>query len=89
MFLHMADFLFISNFLSDPARLFTELEVGVVWDKRMKARKTASFGVPYNYSQIAYDFAPFPESLRALLPQIEMAVGFRPNNCLLNFYPSG
>lgn len=87
--LGMADFLFISDFLNDPARLYTELESEVVWDERMKARKTASFGVPYNYSQITYEFTPFPESLRPLLRQVEMAVGFRPNNCLLNFYPDG
>ncbi|MES1197269.1 MAG: alpha-ketoglutarate-dependent dioxygenase AlkB, partial [Pseudomonadota bacterium] len=48
-----------------------------------------SFGVPYNYSQIAYPEAPIPDMLDALCASIERALGFRPNNCLLNFYADG
>lgn len=77
------------RFLADADALFTRLRDGVTWDERMKARRTASFGVPYDYSQIAYPPAPMPPALDALCARIEAALGFRPNNCLLNFYADG
>ncbi|MDQ1817092.1 alpha-ketoglutarate-dependent dioxygenase AlkB [Massilia sp. CCM 9210] len=61
----------------------------VTWDERMKARKTASFGASYNYSQIAYAESPMPALLDALCARLEGELGFRPNNCLLNYYPDG
>ncbi len=85
----MADFLFIEDFIPNPGPLFHQLLDETVWDERMKARKTASFGIAYNYSQIAYDDAPFPDSLEALCGPVRDAVGFKPNNCLLNYYPDG
>ena len=85
----MADFLFIDHFISDPDPLFHQLLEETVWDERMKARKTASFGIAYNYSQITYADAPFPDSLSALCGPVREAVGFEPNNCLLNYYPDG
>ncbi|MEL6861022.1 MAG: alpha-ketoglutarate-dependent dioxygenase AlkB [Pseudomonadota bacterium] len=85
----MADFLFIEQFISNPDPLFHQLLEETIWDKRMKARKTASFGIAYNYSQITYDDAPFPDSLKALCGTVCEAVGFEPNNCLLNYYPDG
>ena len=44
--------------------LFKCLKRSVDWDERMKARKTASYGVAYNYSQLTY-----PE--KAMLPELE------------------
>lgn len=85
----MADFLFISDFILNPATLFNQLLEETLWDERMKARMTASFGVPYNYSQITYDDLPFPENLRDLCGPVSETVGFTPNNCLLNYYPDG
>lgn len=85
----MADFLFIPDFISDPDTVFDALLEETVWDERMKARKTASFGIAYNYSQITYPDAPFPENLQALCGLVRDAVGFEPNNCLLNYYPDG
>ncbi|MEL7487736.1 MAG: alpha-ketoglutarate-dependent dioxygenase AlkB [Pseudomonadota bacterium] len=55
----------------------------------MNARKTASYGVAYDYSQITYDVAPFPSVLEKLRRLVRDAVGFTPNNCLLNYYPDG
>lgn len=55
----------------------------------MAARKTASFGVAYNYSQISYPYQPFPDSLTPIIEGIARVVGFTPNNCLLNYYPDG
>ncbi|NHZ79026.1 alpha-ketoglutarate-dependent dioxygenase AlkB [Massilia sp. CCM 8695] len=61
----------------------------VTWDERMKARKTASFGASYNYSQIVYAESPMPPLLDILCARLEGELGFRPNNCLLNYYPDG
>ncbi|WP_240652310.1 alpha-ketoglutarate-dependent dioxygenase AlkB [Variovorax gossypii] len=55
----------------------------------MRARKTASFGVPYDYSQIAYEAVPIPLELEVLCGKLEAELGFRPNNCLLNLYANG
>ncbi len=76
-------------FIADPDQLIAWLRTSVTWDERMKARKTASFGVSYNYSQIEYDPSPMPDVLDDLCTLIAAELGFRPNNCLLNFYPDG
>ncbi|MDJ0681625.1 MAG: hypothetical protein QNJ18_17390 [Xenococcaceae cyanobacterium MO_167.B52] len=44
----------IENFINNPNSLFIEIRDEVDWDTRIKARKTASFGVAYNYSGITY-----------------------------------
>lgn len=80
---------FVTHFVPDPHALFEQLKTSVPWDERMRARKTASFGVPYDYSQISYPAVPMPEALEQLCPVIAQLLGFHPNNCLLNFYPDG
>ena len=77
------------TFLPTPALLFNRLQQTVVWDERMKARKTASFGVAYNYSQITYPEAPMPAELSQVCQAIGAELGFVPNNCLLNYYSDG
>ncbi|WP_404939363.1 alpha-ketoglutarate-dependent dioxygenase AlkB [Pseudomonas sp. JDS08PS003] len=77
------------DFIPAPDALFHHLKDSVLWDERMRARKTASFGAPYDYSQITYPAVPMPEALEQLCEPIEQRLGFRPNNCLLNFYPDG
>lgn len=76
-------------FVASPDALLEWLRSAVTWDERMRARQTASFGVPYDYSQIAYEAVPIPTQLEALCDRIEAALGFRPNNCLLNRYADG
>ncbi|UXH80171.1 alpha-ketoglutarate-dependent dioxygenase AlkB [Roseateles amylovorans] len=80
---------FEERFLSDSHDLFQRLKQSVVWDERMKARRTASFGVSYDYSQIQYPATQMLDALRPLCTQLEAALGFLPNNCLLNFYEDG
>jgi alkylated DNA repair dioxygenase AlkB len=87
--LHAPPVLLQAGFIADPDALFAALKSGVTWDERMKARKTASFGTSYDYSQIAYDAVPMPALLEALCGRLEGELGFRPNNCLLNYYPDG
>ena len=55
----------------------------------MRARRTASFGVPYCYSGITYPIAPVPEPVAALMDRLAERLGWRPNNCLANFYSDG
>lgn len=80
---------FISHFVSDPEALFISLKENVLWDERMTARKTASFGVAYNYSQMSYPFQAFTPELQEIVSGISTAIGFTPNNCLINYYPDG
>jgi alkylated DNA repair dioxygenase AlkB len=77
------------NFLTTPEDLFDFLKKEVIWDERMRARKTASFGVAYDYSQISYAETEMPEFLQVICKDIENELGFLPNNCLLNFYKDG
>ena len=77
------------HFLADSTELYNTLAANVVWHEHIKARKTASFGKPYNYSNIIYDAVPMHELLVPIVDEIEARIGFRANNCLLNFYESG
>ncbi|WP_219011673.1 hypothetical protein [Aquimarina litoralis] len=43
---------YLQNFIDKPTALFDLLKSNVIWDERMSARKTASYGKAYNYSQI-------------------------------------
>lgn len=79
----------IDDFLDDAQRWFVDLRDGIDWDDGMAARRTASFGVAYNYSQMRYPYRPMPPSLDELATRVAAVVGFRPNNCLLNCYADG
>jgi alkylated DNA repair dioxygenase AlkB len=83
------DLLFVPEFVVTADALYEHLLSQIVWDERMHSRKTASFGAPYNYSQISYPYAPFPARLGKMLQVLEMELGFAPNNCLVNYYPDG
>lgn len=80
---------FVPDFLPSHKDLFDHLLSSVEWDERLRARKTASFGVSYDYSGITYPQVAVPESLQGICKQVEEALGFYPNNCLLNHYPDG
>ena len=46
----------------------------------MKARKTASFGAAYNYSQITYPEEDMPKLINDMCQKIKAQLGFLPNN---------
>lgn len=75
------------SFLPDSLALYERLVTSVVWDTRIRARKSMSFGLPYNYSGIEWPAAPFPDAVAALLAPVAAEVGFEPNNCLAKYYP--
>ncbi len=77
------------EFLADQMTLFDTLRNSVKWEGSMAARRTASFGVPYNYAQMTYPAVPMHEALVPVVNQLHAALGVRFNNCLLNFYETG
>ncbi|MFN0125511.1 MAG: alpha-ketoglutarate-dependent dioxygenase AlkB [Verrucomicrobiales bacterium] len=77
------------DFLPDAAALFFHLRETIHWDESLGARKTASFGVPYNYARMEYDSVPFTHELLAVAERLASRLGIGFNNCLLNFYESG
>jgi alkylated DNA repair dioxygenase AlkB len=77
------------DFVPHSQALFELLLKSIIWDDRMKARKAASFGLPYNYSGITYAPTPWPDSLLPLLDRLERRLGYQPNNCLAHYYADG
>lgn len=59
------------------------------WDERIRRRRTASLGRSYDYSGMTYAEAPFPAWLAGLRDRVAARVGFAPDNCLMNDYPTG
>lgn len=80
---------YIEDFLPHAVELFENLRTGVIWDERMQARKTASFGKAYNYSQISYPYQEFLPELEEVNQLILKRLKFEPNNCLINYYLNG
>lgn len=66
---------------------FALLANDIHWDERIRSRKTASFGLPYNYSGINYQPSKIPVYLDDLVLFVQEKTGFSPNNCLMNYYP--
>jgi alkylated DNA repair dioxygenase AlkB len=83
------DLVYVDNFIPDPDGLLSRLLSETAWDERMRARKTASFGVPYNYSGMEYPTVPFPAEVTEVARRIEARLGVLPNNCLANYSPDG
>ncbi len=77
------------NFILNPQNLFELIDGSINWDNRMKARKTASFGKAYNYSQMSYAFQEFPSFLEEIRQNIKVELNFETNNCLINYYENG
>lgn len=80
------NFILIKNVLNDYETILKNLNHNVIWDNSIMSRKTASFGIPYNYSNINYDKNVIPPFLDGLAKIVNIKNGFIPNNCLINFY---
>jgi alkylated DNA repair dioxygenase AlkB len=87
--LEIPNIVIIEKFVDNPNLLLKEIKENVTWDERIKARKTASFGVAYNYSGIIYSEIPMSDCLISICAKIEAQIGFYPNNCLINYYIDG
>lgn len=80
---------YIPDVVANHRDVLHELIHRVAWDKRMQARHTASFGRPYNYSDMTYPEQPFLPTLVDICQTVAPHIGFRPNNCLINYYIDG
>jgi alkylated DNA repair dioxygenase AlkB len=80
---------YLPGFVAHPESLYLQVQRETVWDERMAARRTASFGVAYNYSGISYPDVPMPEAIGRLASDIAGAVAHPINNCLANLYRDG
>lgn len=69
--------------------LFAKLLAVVRWDESMKARKTASFGEPYDYSQMSYETSQMLPQLVDVADCLLARLNVSFNNCLLNLYETG
>lgn len=74
----------LTNLLSED--FLTYIKLNTQWDETIRARKTASFGVAYNYSGIEYSTTAMPHYLNSIIDAIALRFGYRSNNCLINFY---
>jgi alkylated DNA repair dioxygenase AlkB len=74
------------NFVAHPGPLFDRLVKEISWDESMVARKTASYGKAYNYSQIVYADNSFLPELKDVVEALKPVIGFEANNCLVNYY---
>lgn len=75
-----------NKILKDSEVILSHLKNDIIWDSSMISRKTASFGIPYNYSNIQYKKSNIPQFLNELIVFVKSSNGFTPNNCLINFY---
>ncbi len=81
--------LYEEGFLPEEAQVFAWAVRAVRWDERIRARKTASFGQPYNYAGLSYPPLPFPRELEQIRARVAERLAAPYNNCLLNYYPDG
>lgn len=83
------EIVYLPRFVADPTLLFERVLRDTVWDERMRARRTASWGIAYNYSGISYADVPFPAYLAELASRVAEQVHHPVNNCLANWYADG
>ena len=79
----------VDAFQADAQALYETLVASIAWDERIRSRKAASFGLPYNYSGTVWPETAFPEILRPVLEAVAARTGDRPNNCLALYYTDG
>jgi alkylated DNA repair dioxygenase AlkB len=75
--------------IADADAALVRLVDEIVWRDDMSARRTASFGRPYNYSGQSYPEAAMPPTIRAIAERAAGLAGHDFNNCLCNLYESG
>ena len=81
--------IFERNFFEEPEKVFDFLMANVTWEENIRARKTARFGQPNfdsEYTDAYEDFFPIMDKLSE---RLEPVLGYKPNNCFLNYYENG
>ncbi len=72
---------------ADDALLFVTREIS--WTGTMRARKTASFGRPYNVSGQSYPACEMPPTIASISAVAGALAGHPFDNCLCNLYETG
>jgi len=84
--MNLLDHITIVTLESIDIDLFDKIKTTTDWDNSIKSRKTFSYGVPYNYSDIKYTSKEFPNHIKLISEKISPLINFTPNNCLINYY---
>ena len=84
-----SEILFDPSFFDNSEEIFKELVAKVNWDDSMRARKTARFGQPNIGSEQTDMYEPFLPLMEVLSDQLTPVLGYKPNNCFLNYYEDG
>jgi alkylated DNA repair dioxygenase AlkB len=80
---------YVPTAIPDADAAFARLDAEIAWRDDMRARRTASFGRPYNYSGQSYPAAPMPPTIRAIADLAAALCGHALDNCLCNLYEAG
>ena len=83
------DITYIPEFTAHHQQWFDRLVESLHWNIQFKSRKTYTFGVSYNYRKGTKKAREMPQFLTPVCNRIQQTFGYNPNNCLVNFYPSG
>lgn len=75
--------------IPDADAALARLDDEIVWRDDMRARRTASFGRPYNYSGQHYPEAAMPSTIRTIADLAATLAGHPFDNCLCNLYETG
>lgn len=79
----------VNDFVKNPNQWFEHFATGLCWNRRMQSRLTFTFGYAYDPGYGLRFIRVMPNYLEPLLEKINQLFGFWPNNCLLNYYPTG
>ncbi len=87
--MNVPEILIERDFLDSHETLYRNLVDRITWNDAMSARRTASFGKPYDYSQMKYETLSMHPLLADLNQRLIDRLEIPFNNCLLNFYETG
>jgi alkylated DNA repair dioxygenase AlkB len=80
---------YIANALPDADDALSFVTREVRWIETMRARKTASYGLPYNYSGQTYPACEMPPVIASISARAAELAAHPFNNCLCNLYETG
>ncbi|MGB5707367.1 MAG: alpha-ketoglutarate-dependent dioxygenase AlkB [Arenicellales bacterium] len=80
---------YLANQIPDHETYFTYLRDRVDWNCRFKSRRTVTFGESYNYRSETTINRELPAFINPFCDVVFQQFDFRPNNCLVNYYPDG
>jgi alkylated DNA repair dioxygenase AlkB len=80
---------YVPEFIGNHSIWFERLQSSLNWNCQYKSRKTATFGVSYNYKAGTKKVSAMPGFLEPVCEKIRIVFGYKPNNCLANYYPDG